>query len=309
VVGDIEGSREALDSALEAGETAFGPDSAPVSDVLLFSGNLHFDSGQFEEAGREWERAVSIRRAVYGAEHQQYAFAISNLARYYRVTGQLDESRRLLDSAIEIFERTYGPDHPALAHTLGSQGTTLRSLEDYEGAIRVYERAASILKKLFGPDHANLSWITRGLAGVYLRMGDLTEAEAIARESLRISEAAYGTGHLECARSHFLIGYVEYALKRYAESLQSYETSLAIRQNVLPENHPGLASTFYNLACILALDGHTDRALERLQLSLDAGFKNPLIFDDPDLDILRGNPEFEEMIREVERRIQLAQAS
>ncbi|MCW8984275.1 MAG: tetratricopeptide repeat protein, partial [Thermoanaerobaculales bacterium] len=308
MVGNIEGATETLDKALEAGEAAFGRDSAAVADVLLFSGNLHFDAGRVEEAGQEWERAVSIRRVVFGEDHQQYAFAISNLSRYLRAKGQLEESRRLLESAIEIFERTYGPDHPALAHTLGAQGMTLRSLEDYEGAIRHFERAAAILKELFGPDHTNLSWITRGLAGVYLRMGNLAEAEAIARESLRISEAAYGKGHLECARSHFLIGYVEYKLERYPESRQSYETSLAIRQNVLPANHPGLASTFYNLACILALEGFRDRALETLQMSLDAGFANPLVFDDPDLDTLRGDPEFEEMVREIERRIQLARA-
>jgi non-specific serine/threonine protein kinase/serine/threonine-protein kinase len=302
MVGDIEGSREALDNALEASEAAFGFDSAAVSDVLLFSGNLHFDAGRYEEAGREWERAVSIRRAVFGAEHQQYAFAISSLARYFRATGKLEESERLLGSAIEIFERTYGPDHPALAHTLGSQGTTLRALEDYEGAIRHYERAASILKNLFGPDHSNLSWITRGLAGAYLRMGDFTEAAAIARESLRISEAAYGKGNIDCARSYSLIGYVEYKLERYTEARQSYETSLAIRQKVLPANHRSLATTYYNLACISALDGRKDRALETLQSSLDAGFASPLIFDDPDLDVLRGDPDFEEMVNEVRRR-------
>jgi len=302
LVGDIEGSREALDEALEASEATFGPDSAAVSDVLLFSGDLHFDAGRFEEAGREWERAVAIRRAVFGAEHQQYAFAISDFARYFRVTGQLEEAKRLADSAIEIFERTYGPDHPALAGALGSQGTTLRSMEDYEGAIQHYERAASILRNLFGPDHARLSWITRGLAGVYLRMDEFAEAAAIAREALRISETAYGKEHIECARSHSLIGYVEYKLERYPESRHSYETSLAIRIKVLPANHRGLITVCYNLACIFALEGEQGRALEMLQMSLDAGFANLLISDDPDLDILRGDPEFEEMAREVRRR-------
>jgi len=302
LVGDIEGARKALDEALEASEATFGPDSAAVSDVLLFSGNLHFDAGRYEEAGREWERAVAIRRAVFGVEHQQYAFAISDQARYLRVKGQLEESRRLFDSAIEIFERTYGPDHPALASTLASQGTTLRNMENYDGAIQHYERAASILRKLFGPNHTRLSWINRGLAGVYLRKDEFTEAIAIARESLRISEAAYGNGHIECARSHSLIGYVEYKLERYPESRKSYETSLAIRQEVLPKNHRGFITVYYNLACIFALEGDKDRALEMLQLSLDAGFANPLIFDDPDLESLHGNPEFEEMAREVRRR-------
>jgi len=263
---------------------------------------LHFDDRRYEEAGREWARAVAIRRAVFGTEHQQYAFAISDLARYFRVTGQLEEAKRLADSAIEIFERTYGPDHPALANTLGSQGTTLRSMEDYEGAIQHYERAASILRDLFGPDHARLSWITRGLAGAYLRMGEFTEAAAVAREGLRISEAAYGKEHIECARSHSLIGYVEYKLERYPEARQSYETSLEIRQEALPENHPGLITACYNLACIHAIEGHKDRALEALRMALDAGFSDDLIFDDPDFDALRGDPDFEEIAREVRRR-------
>jgi hypothetical protein len=95
---------------------------------------------------------------------------------------------------------------------------------------------------------------------------------------------------------------VEYKLERYPESRKSYETSLAIRQEVLPKNHRGFITVYYNLACIFALEGDKDRALEMLQLSLDAGFANPLIFDDPDLESLHGNPEFEEMAREVRRR-------
>ena len=300
--GDLAGAREDLDQVLEDAESSFGPDDPLVSDVLLFSGNLYLDLERREEAGRDYERAVSIRRAIYGEDHQQFAFAIANLSRYFRFAGRLNESKLMMDRAIEIFERTYGPEHPALAHVLVGLGTTLRSLEDYEGAIRSYERAASILKKKFGPDHTPLSWVMRGKAAVYLRTGEFDEARASAGEALRISEIGGGPGSLECARSYFTVGYAEYRLERYAESYEAFETSLAIFETHVEPMHPRIGLTNYNLACLSALIGHNDLALVELRRSLDAGFSNPFIFDDPDLAGLRGNPEFEDMVDEVRRR-------
>jgi tetratricopeptide (TPR) repeat protein len=302
LTGDFDGARESLDRALDITETVYGPDDPLVSDALLFSGNLLFDSGQYEEAGEAFERAVAIRKAAYGMGHQQYAFAVSNLARYYRVTGRVDEALDLMGRAVEIFERTYGPEHPALAQVLGALGTTLRSQEDYEGAIRHYERAMAIFKKNFGTDYLGLSWVLRGLAGIYLRTDDLEEAYAAANEALRIADAAGGQGELERARSQSMMGHVEYRLERYPESHEAFEKSLAIYEAVVNPNHPRIGGTCYNLACVSALDGHTDRALEELHRSLDAGFSNPIIFDDPDLASLRGTTEFEEMVAEVRRR-------
>jgi serine/threonine protein kinase/tetratricopeptide (TPR) repeat protein len=300
--GDEDGAREVLDQVLKISRSSFGPNDTLVSDVLLFSGNLHFNAGDREVAGREWEEAVSIRRAAYGPDHQQYAFAITNLARYLRASKRLDESAELLSRAIEIFERTYGPDHPALAHTLAARGSTLRAMEDFDDSVVHFQRAVAIIEEQFDPDHPDLSWIKRGLTRTYLRNDDFEAAVTTAREALRTSRTVWGETHLETARNLSLLGFAEYRLERYPDAREAFQASLEIRRESLDPSHPGVAITWYNLACLSALEGDTEQALGELRRALDAGFSNPVIFDDPDLRSLRGLTEFEEMVGEARRR-------
>jgi non-specific serine/threonine protein kinase/serine/threonine-protein kinase len=300
--GDLDGAKEILNQALETVESAFGPNDPLISDALLFLGDLHIDLGNYEESGPAFERALEIRRASYGVDHQQYAFALMSQSRYLRFAGLLDESENVVRQAIDILERTYGPEHPAVANSLGMLGTTLRVREDYEEAIVAYERAISILARQFGPDHGGLSWIQRGLARTYLRMERLHEALETAEEASRISEIAYGPDNIESARGLSLIAYLEYRFERYQESRILFERSLEIRQKTQGADHPALATTYYNHSCVSALTGDREHALDSLQRSLNAGFSSPIAFDDPDLDSLRGNPRFEEMLTELRRR-------
>ena len=64
-----------------------------------------------------------------------------------------------------------------------------------------------------------------------------------------------------------------------------------------PENRP---NSIYNLACAYSLSGDKDRAFEALQSAIDARFDNgTLIVRDSDLDNVRDDPRFQEILRRV----------
>jgi len=75
----------------------------------------------------------------------------------------------------------------------------------------------------------------------------------------------------------------------------------AIRTHELASHYPeNRVNSLYNLACAYALSGDKPRALEALQLSVDAGFSNnQLALQDSDLDALRDEPQFEELLRQL----------
>jgi adenylate cyclase len=60
----------------------------------------------------------------------------------------------------------------------------------------------------------------------------------------------------------------------------------------------------YNLACLYLHEGETESGLSALRKSVDRGFVALEMFHgDPDLDPLRGTPEFEALIKELEAKI------
>ena len=60
---------------------------------------------------------------------------------------------------------------------------------------------------------------------------------------------------------------------------------------------PEDANVAYNVACLLALEGERDRAIELLQRAFQVGFaRRDWIEHDPDLESLRGDPRFQAMV-------------
>ncbi len=75
----------------------------------------------------------------------------------------------------------------------------------------------------------------------------------------------------------------------------------AIRTHKLASHYPeNRANSLYNLACAYALTGDKPHALEALQFAVDAGFSNnQLVLRDSDLDVLRGDTQFEVFLRQL----------
>ena len=103
----------------------------------------------------------------------------------------------------------------------------------------------------------------------------------------------------------FLSRFLEVELERYPDNLEAlvelgqaytqqgrYTEGLAVDRRLaglLPDN----PTVHYNLACSLALLGHTSDAIDALQRSIELGYDDvQFMLGDDDLDNLRNNPRF-----------------
>lgn len=72
---------------------------------------------------------------------------------------------------------------------------------------------------------------------------------------------------------------------------------VADRARVLVEAHPEYADLFYNLACCESLDGRTADAVDHLKRAIDMSEQfRTYAKDDSDLDPIRDEPAFKELI-------------
>jgi tetratricopeptide (TPR) repeat protein len=64
---------------------------------------------------------------------------------------------------------------------------------------------------------------------------------------------------------------------------------------------PNNATAHYNLACSLALSSRKADALKALRRAIDLGYKDyDWMAQDPDLEVLKGAPQFESLLRKLQ---------
>ena len=135
------------------------------------------------------------------------------------------------------------------------------------------------------------------------RTGDLDGARDKLERALPILESAFGRNNLDVARVTYSLGFVEYDAGNLDRSRVYFERALESNRKVFGAGHTALIGPLYSLACLSALAGNRDDALRELREAIDCGLVRGDLLDDPDLDSLRGDPEFEVLVKEVKAKL------
>ncbi len=98
--------------------------------------------------------------------------------------------------------------------------------------------------------------------------------------------------------------------EQFADAYQARDWAQAITIGLEIERlTPGRSAHQYNLACLFALGGDGEAALEWLERAVNNGFSRAeLVANDPDLDAVRGSDRFERLVAAVRRNAGAVQA-
>lgn len=182
--------RAALD-ALAAEESTTAPPVDRVADddarVAVVAGNLAvvlLEQGETAEARRLFERALAIRRAVFGARDPAIAESLNNLAELERRTGNLQRARTLHEAALGVRREALDDGHPDIAESLNNLGVLLRDQGDLDAATMALGEAYALRRERLGETHSLTLESAGNLATVALEQGDLATAEAVLRATV-----------------------------------------------------------------------------------------------------------------------------
>lgn len=197
--------------------------------------------------------------------HAARGFALALLDRF-------PEAEQEFNRAVELdpneFEARYFH-----ARACFQRGELERALELFTAASRVRE------------DHEALYFVAQTLSA----LGRTTEAQAAYRIALPLLERHLALNP-DDARGSTMAAVCCSRLGDRARALEWAEQATAV--------DPEEASVCYNVACLYALEGERDRALEHLECAFRVGFAHPdWVEQDPDLESLRNDPRFREMIQ------------
>ena len=194
------------------------------------------------------ERGTATLRSELQDQPEVKAALLLTLADVHENLGRFPEARDLAAEAVALREGL--GDDLASADALIQYGDAARRAEDLPRAEPAIRRGLAIRRARLGDEAPEVAHALHNLALLVHDQGRSSEAEAMFREAIRIYRAA-GAPALEVALSLSGLGTTLRGASRYQEAETVLRETLALRQSVLPADHPRLLQSMRQLAQVL----------------------------------------------------------
>jgi non-specific serine/threonine protein kinase/serine/threonine-protein kinase len=261
-------------------------------------GFLRFWQGRLAEAESLHSGSFEARRRLYGEDSPEALESMNALALVYGAQDRRDEAEALFLECLALKRRVFGNDHPGTAYTTTDLGNMYSSMGRYDEAERLLMESLEARKEAHGEGHWEIRESLRALGLLRSRQGRPDEAERYYREGLQNSlaiDGENGTGTLDLK---LLLGFSLIEQGRIEEGNALYAEVVEARRSIdhVDRSIPNLD---FNLACLAALSGRREEALEHLRRRISLAGAQAWMLDDADLESLHGDPEFEELFAEI----------
>ncbi|TEU13839.1 MAG: tetratricopeptide repeat protein [Anaerolineales bacterium] len=288
-------------------------------------GNVYRDLGRYEEAVAEFQYAIELDPQYAGPHH--------GLGHIYQDQGQMDLAIAEFQKAIEL-ERNDGSHHNCLGNVYADLSRHEEAIAEYQNAIDLdpkdalphhglgtvyvdlgrHEEAVVEFQRAIELD-PQYAYPHRDLGTLYASLGRHEEAVAEYQRAIEL-DSQYATPHHGLGTVYRALGRYEEAVAEYQRAIELnprnavFQASFAAACRKLGHEaeyaeHIRLARELmanesdYNKACIEAIAGNTDEALEWLARALEkAPEMRDLAQRDPDFDLIRDDPRFQELVAE-----------
>jgi tetratricopeptide (TPR) repeat protein len=258
--------REAL-AALAADEA---PDERLVLDLKAALAELHFRTGQYEQATPLLESVLKGRRELLGDDDPKVADAMEELGLNLFDRGRYEEAEKRLRESLALRRTILGEEpHPDVAENLNNLALILRSMGNLDEARVLYKQALDMQRQLYGDAHPEIAQAMANLADVYTLQRDLKRAESMYLEVLEMNRALLGEEHPNIARVMHNLAFVYHDENELQKALDISREALEMQQRLLGERHPDVARSLALQGRWLTEAGDFAGAEESLRRALD----------------------------------------
>jgi non-specific serine/threonine protein kinase/serine/threonine-protein kinase len=280
--------------ALEIEQRFRGPEDPKTLAALNAYAGVLMEERRYAEAEKLAREALATEIRVLGPENPETLRSMNNLAGILFRTGRHVEGQKLEREVLDRRLRVLGTAHPE----------TLRSINDlalFSGnaeAEKLFRRALDTQRMVLGADHPETLVSMYNLARVLSEEEKYPEAEKLLREVHEAMSRVLGPGHRNTLFASNSLVRVLGEEQQYKEAERVALEMLETEQRVLPKSDSRIAVALFTLGCIEARLGKPDQALPLLRQAIDRGYVPIASSLDkvPDLESLRGNPQFTALV-------------
>jgi eukaryotic-like serine/threonine-protein kinase len=253
-------ARELLERGATRAEQ-FSHEPAAQAQLLDVMGRTYQHLGQFERAQPLLERALALRREVFGDAHAYAAESLYHLARLHHARGRLDSAEVGFRDVLRTQRSLPNAEPTQVARTLGGLAAVLQDRGEYGQAER-YARDALALHRRSTRDTGKVEMADglHDLAGILRRNGRYAEAEEHFREALALRERLLGSNHPAVAEALSDLAALLQRRGDLAEVEPLFRRALAINHATFGAEHPATATTTSNLGLLMFRLGELEAA-------------------------------------------------
>lgn len=193
------------------------------------------------------------------------------MGRVYRGIGLYDQAEKLFREAVEVRSVAFGADSLEVAETLDGLARVMIDHGRIEEAKQVAVRSLAIKEKRLDPLDPELarSLYSAGAALIYSSPSGSAEGAGLVERALSIFEQSLGPESIEIAWCKNELA-AERLRKDDLKGAQDYSLqALALKEELLPADHPDLAMGLNSVAWAMILDQEYEAALPLLERARD----------------------------------------
>jgi non-specific serine/threonine protein kinase/serine/threonine-protein kinase len=266
--------RAALDRAAARVEGKFARQPLVEASIRYTIGSAYIDLSQYEDAERQFERALSLRRRELGEKHPDTLAVLGSLAAAYERHGDFKKAEPLYKQVVELQQRVLGADHPDTLTAMNGLAVTYANEGQFAKAEAIFERLVPLEQRVFGEEHFQTLRAMGNLAATYDVEGKHAQAEALLLQTLDKKRRALGDENPETLDTMINLAQVYLERGEYAKAEPLYDTALAAYRRVLGDGHYNTINAMNALAVLYRNRGDTAKAEALADQALAAARKS-----------------------------------
>lgn len=224
-----------------------------LADAQIMLARLYEFNSRFDEAKFLLEKAINIRRKIFGDKHHDFGRVLNNLAVLYGKMGKYSESENILKQVLEMNKKEFGDDNIELANPMTNLGILYYYCGKYQEAEPLYKKVLEIREKILGEEHIDVAAALNNLGLIYFAEEKYREAEIIYLKALNIYKKNLGDEHPDVALKLNNLALAYEKQNKLEEAEKIYKNILSVYKKTFGDEHLNIAITENNYAKLFIL--------------------------------------------------------
>ncbi len=259
-LGRPERAAEQFRRSLEIKETTTGEHHPAFANTLQALARARVSQGLYEDGRRAMERALRIRRDLFGADHPGLHGDFNELGSMHHDRGEFEQAIAHYQSAIELHGRAdASPAEAAIyinntAHALADRGQVA-------DALPLFEESLAIRLEQLGDEHLAVARARHSLARALIELDRLDEARALIDRAEAVRRDVLGADHQAVAYTQSLRALAAFRGGDYEAARAGFADALVRLGERLPERNWWVLTVRADAARnLIALGEHAEAA-------------------------------------------------